>query len=131
MKMNYRGGNKKKKAAKEPKNINKSDGEKTPKKSKTMTKSPSSSQRKKSEYIPRKGSGAYAVLITLYQESDKESYRGFLSKSQLQESAQPLANESLVTANNKTEHYTAWSSVNNLVKKELIRKWSNPAKYDL
>ena len=102
---------------------------KTKGKQESRVKSPGSSQKK--EYIPRKGSGAYAVLRTLYEEIRKESYRGYLTKKELTESAQPLANQSFVMANNKTEHYTAWSGVSNLIKHKLVIKWSNPAKFNI
>ena len=117
----------KKSSEKKSKKSKNSTPEKTPKKQKA-TKSPRSSQK---EYVPRKGSGAYAVLVTLYEESSRPSYRGYLNKKRLIEAAQPIANQSFEMANNKTEHYTAWSGVAHLVRHELVIKWSNPAKYNI
>ena len=51
-----------------------------------------------------------------------------LLQGELQTAAQPLADESLSLAR-KTEHYTAWSGVTTLLKKGLVTRWSNPAKF--
>ena len=82
------------------------------------------------EYVPRHRSGAYAVLITLYHESCKDEFRGHVSKNWLQTEAQNLADESF-TCTSKSEHYTAWSGITNLVKHGLITRWSNPAKFNI
>ena len=97
-------------------------------KTKAPSKSPGSGRK---EYVPRHRTGAYAVLMTLYREQAKDEYRGWVTKSYLQEAAQPLADESLSQAGNKSEHYTAWSSVGTLLKHELVSRWSNPHKYNI
>ena len=51
-----------------------------------------------------------------------------LLQGELQTAAQSLADESLSLAR-KTEHYTAWSGVTTLLKKGLVTRWSNPAKF--
>ena len=53
-----------------------------------------------------------------------------LLQGELQTAAQPLADESLSLAR-KTEHYTAWSGVTTLLKKGLVTRWSNPAKFTI
>ena len=54
-----------------------------------------------------------------------------MTKGYLQEAAQPLADESLSITGNKSEHYTAWSSVSTLIKHGLVSRWSNPHKYNI
>ena len=54
-----------------------------------------------------------------------------MTKGYLQEAAQPLADESLSITGNKSEHYTAWSSVTTLIKHGLVSRWSNPHKYNI
>ncbi|XP_066912405.1 crossover junction endonuclease MUS81-like isoform X2 [Clytia hemisphaerica] len=81
-------------------------------------------------YIPRFRSGPYALLITLYQESKKPTYVGFLTKIELQNLAQPLCDASF-TVPDPGSQYTAWSSMGNLLKKGLVLKWSNPAKFNI
>merc|ERR1719180_266585 len=83
------------------------------------------------EYVPKTRSGAYAVLLTLAKEEADDSWRGHLLKAELQTKAQPLCDESLTHTSVHREFYSAWSSVNTLLKHELVARWSNPAKYKL
>ncbi|CAH2330083.1 crossover junction endonuclease MUS81, partial [Pelobates cultripes] len=93
---------------------------------------PSPSKKKKSEgkklreYVPQRRSGGYAVLITLYKNSQSSSYKGYMTKAELQREAQSLCDKSfiLTDANNK---YTAWSSVSTLIQKDLVIKTHSPA----
>jgi len=83
------------------------------------------------EYVPKPRSGAYALLVTLYKESCKDGYPGYMNRVSLQTDAQPLSDQSFVSKNAHSEFYTAWSGMKTLVKNELVKKWSNPAKYDI
>ncbi|XP_063293898.1 crossover junction endonuclease MUS81 [Pelobates fuscus] len=86
--------------------------------------------KKLREYVPQRRSGGYAVLITLYKNSQSSSYKGYMTKVELQREAQSLCDKSftLTDANNK---YTAWSSVSTLIQKDLVIKTHSPARYSL
>lgn len=98
---------------------------------KTCTDIATSPQKKKSqggrgkEYIPSYRSGAYALLLTLLHS--KQSH---MTKANLVTEAQDLCDKSFKTPA-PGSHYTAWSSMGNLIKKCLIIKESSPAKYSL
>ncbi|KAK3779037.1 hypothetical protein RRG08_034295 [Elysia crispata] len=57
-------------------------------------------------------------------------YRGYMSKVELIEAAQPLADKSF-TVPDPGSRYTAWSSMGSLLRKGLVIKYSNPAKFVL
>ena len=82
-------------------------------------------------YVPKAGSGAYAVLITLAQHSNSDSYRGYMTKAELCQEAQPLSEHSFTLNSVRAEHYNAWSGVGTLLKHSLVTKWSNPAKFNI
>merc|ERR1719233_585407 len=86
--------------------------------------------RKEKEYIPKTRSGAYAILITLYHAQDRYNYPGYMTKVELQKEAQPRCDQNF-SSNSHSEFYTAWSSTKTLLKRELITRWSNPAKYNI
>ena len=90
--------------------------------------SPNAKFAKSRDYLPAYRSGAYALIITLYQECQKPDYPGYLNKGDLQEKAQHLADKSF-TIPDAGSHYTAWSSMGTLVKKGYVLKTSSPAKY--
>ncbi|XP_077356145.1 structure-specific endonuclease subunit MUS81 [Festucalex cinctus] len=94
------------------------------KKGKGMTK------RKKKEYAPQKGSGGYAVLLTLYRHSQNAGSKGFMFKMELQAQAQHLCDKSF-TVPELGSKYAAWSSVATLIKRNLLMKTHNPARYSL
>ena len=83
------------------------------------------------EYVPKPRSGAEAALLALAQAAAQPGYPGHLGKAELQRLAQPGADQSFTLAGNRTEHYTAWAGVKTLINHELIRRWSNPAKFDI
>jgi ERCC4-type nuclease len=82
-------------------------------------------------YVPKARSGCYAVLLTLSQHSAEPGYPGYLTKAELCEAAQPLADQSFTLASVRAEHYNAWSGVGTLLKHGLVTKWSNPAKFNI
>nr|XP_046236993.1 crossover junction endonuclease MUS81 [Scatophagus argus]XP_046236994.1 crossover junction endonuclease MUS81 [Scatophagus argus]XP_046236995.1 crossover junction endonuclease MUS81 [Scatophagus argus] len=86
--------------------------------------------RKKREYIPQKRSGGYAVLLTLYRQSQIPGSKGYMFKMELQREAQPLCDKSF-TVTDVGSKYTAWSSVSTLIQKNLVIKTHNPARYSL
>lgn len=82
------------------------------------------------EYVPQSGSGAYAILVTLYDQSQEFNYPGFLLKTEIIAKAKHLSNTSFTKPGPDTR-YTAWSSMANLLQKKLIKKEGNPAKFSL
>lgn len=82
------------------------------------------------EYIPAYRSGPYALLIALYRDRQSADGRGFMSKTELCNKAQELADKSFTVADPGCR-YTAWSSMGTLIKKGLVTKESSPAKYSL
>ncbi|XP_063043046.1 crossover junction endonuclease MUS81 isoform X3 [Engraulis encrasicolus] len=85
---------------------------------------------KKRNYVPQKGSGGYAVLLTLYRHSQVPGNNGFMFKNELMVDAQPLCLKSF-TVPDLGSKYTAWSSVSTLTKRELVLKTHSPARYCL
>eukprot|EP00063_Salmo_salar_P037384 XP_014012219.1 PREDICTED: crossover junction endonuclease MUS81 [Salmo salar] len=86
--------------------------------------------RRKREYVPQKRSGGYAVLLTLYRESQVPGGKGFMFKLELQAEAQHLCDKSFSVPDLGSK-YTAWSSVSTLIQKDLVQKTHNPARYSL
>ncbi|XP_029382452.1 structure-specific endonuclease subunit MUS81 [Echeneis naucrates] len=87
-------------------------------------------RRKKREYVPQKRSGGYAVLLTLYRQSQIPGSKGYMFKLELQDEAQLLCDKSF-TVPDLGSKYTAWSSVSTLIQKNLVIKTHNPARYSL
>ncbi|KAK9324785.1 hypothetical protein V1517DRAFT_316307 [Lipomyces orientalis] len=87
--------------------------------------------RKLKQYVPTYRSGAYAILLVLYEHNnDSTAGNTALMKSEIIRRGQALCDTSFVVpaGSNKdqslggttTVHYTAWSSVKMLVKHELV-----------
>ncbi|XP_054609612.1 crossover junction endonuclease MUS81 [Dunckerocampus dactyliophorus] len=87
-------------------------------------------KKKKKEYVPQKGSGGYAVMLTLYRQSQMPGSKGFMFKMELQAQAQHLCDKSF-TVPDLGSKYTAWSSVATLVQRNLLLKTHSPARYSL
>ncbi|XP_076581200.1 structure-specific endonuclease subunit MUS81 [Chaetodon auriga] len=87
-------------------------------------------RKKKREYVPQKRSGGYAVLLTLYRQSQIPGSKGYMFKMELQAEAQPLCDKSFSVPDLGSK-YTAWSSVSTLIQKNLLMKTHNPARYSL
>nr|XP_053631351.1 uncharacterized protein LOC128687812 [Cherax quadricarinatus] len=56
--------------------------------------------------------------------------KGFLKKTELIEAAQPLCDASLVNTA-EASHYSAWSSMSTLTRKNLARRDGNPSRYSI
>uniref|UniRef100_A0A4W6CFD2 Crossover junction endonuclease MUS81 n=1 Tax=Lates calcarifer TaxID=8187 RepID=A0A4W6CFD2_LATCA len=87
-------------------------------------------RKKKREYVPQKRSGGYAVLLTLYRQSQIPGSKGYMFKMELQTEAQLLSEKSFSVPDLGSK-YTAWSSVSTLIQKNLVIKTHNPARYSL
>ncbi|KAK6641371.1 hypothetical protein RUM44_013080 [Polyplax serrata] len=85
---------------------------------------------KSKDYLPAQGTGAHAILITMLEKSQESGYKGYLLKSEIQCAAQKYCNTSF-TVPKASSFYTAWSSMNILIKKQLVNKTGNPPKYCL
>ncbi|XP_063172772.1 crossover junction endonuclease MUS81 [Candoia aspera] len=81
-------------------------------------------------YVPARRSPAYAVLFALYRNAMNPDSRGYLTKPELQKTAQPLCDKSFFLANPGSKS-TAWSAVSTLMRKELVLKTNIPARYSL
>ncbi|XP_070806771.1 LOW QUALITY PROTEIN: crossover junction endonuclease MUS81 [Pituophis catenifer annectens] len=81
-------------------------------------------------YMPTRRSPAYAVLLALYHNAAKPESRGYLTKPELQKTAQPLCDKSFFLADPGSKN-TAWSAVSTLIRKELVLKTNIPARYSL
>ena len=80
-----------------------------------------SSQSKKSrEYCPRPGSAGYAIIIALYEESQKPNSKGHMTKEEICKKAQPFTETSLkhgkAGASGPESWYTGWSCLTTLVR---------------
>ncbi|KAF2879203.1 hypothetical protein ILUMI_26958 [Ignelater luminosus] len=84
----------------------------------------------KEKYIPRLLSGAYAILITLYETSLKPHYAGYMFKTDIIRYGQHLCEKSFVKPD-PGSYYTAWSSMKTLLEKKLVTKHGSPAKFSL
>lgn len=84
------------------------------------------------EYVPEFRSGAYALLITLLKnEDEKEKNDKYMLKSQLINEAQKHS-DAQFTSHDPKNHYTAWNSMSNLIKKNFVFKENKlPARYSL
>ncbi|KAK9235685.1 hypothetical protein V1525DRAFT_409250 [Lipomyces kononenkoae] len=87
--------------------------------------------RKPKQYVPTFRSGAYAILLVLYEHnSDPMVGNSSLTKGEIIKLGQPLCDASFeVPATRKTDqslgststaHYTAWAGVKMLIKHELV-----------
>ncbi|EEZ99114.1 crossover junction endonuclease MUS81 [Tribolium castaneum] len=95
-----------------------------------VTKVTTPKKTKPKEYIPQPGSGAFAILLTLYEKSLEPNYPGHLTKADVIKFGQHLCNVSFTKAGPDTR-YTAWSSMKTLLEKNLVVKRGNPAKFSL
>jgi len=96
--------------------------------SSATTAAPAKPKRKRA-YVPRRRSGAHAILLVLFREGEKDSYRGFLSKTEIVGMAQPLCDASF-TSGAGDSHYSAWASMKTLIDKSLVEK-SGTGRYSL
>ena len=81
---------------------------------------PPQKEKKKRAYVPKKGSGSYALLIALAM-AERDDGREELNKQELVQLAQPYAEESMSKAR-LGSHYTAFNSIKTLVSNELVKQ---------
>lgn len=83
-------------------------------------------KRKTTKYVPKLRSGAYALVLAL-ATLDPDENRA-LSKAELIAIAQDNCDSSFTTGSDTTKHYTAWSSMSNLIDRELVCTKGHPTK---
>lgn len=85
------------------------------------------------KYIPRYRSGGYGILLALYTNSTPAPF-GSMTKSEIISYAQQFTDASFVEPTRRGNSQflaTAWSSINILLKKELVRKEGIPHRFCL
>lgn len=84
------------------------------------------------EYVPEFRSGAYALLITLFKNEDENEKNDlYMLKSELIKDAQKHS-DAQFSSHDPKNHYTAWNSMSNLIKKNFVHKENKlPARYSL
>jgi crossover junction endonuclease MUS81 len=82
------------------------------------------------EYIPQYRSGAFAILVTLYEKNHEQGFASYLTKNEIITNGQHLCNVSF-TKPEVTTRYTAWSAMKSLLEKKLVTKQGNPARFSL
>lgn len=111
------------------------DEEERPQKKKKNAKSSpqgGGSAKKDKKYYPKPGSGGYAILVALLIEESKADYKGFMTKKELCDAAQPFSDDSMTqTRPGAQQYYNGWSSSSLLFRKHLIDMWSCPKKIKL
>ena len=81
-----------------------------------------------SEYVPKPGSGGYAILIALYK-NNATSEKSKMWRQELIDAAEEYSNESMNRRKpGANQYYTPWSTSTTLVAKQLIVKLGNPVK---
>ncbi|PRP76086.1 crossover junction endonuclease MUS81-like [Planoprotostelium fungivorum] len=83
-----------------------------------------SGRKKWAGYCPAR-SGAWAILICMFEDTLLEEHTGFMSKKQIVETSQPFSDTPMGTQNYLT------SSINTLIKKEFVVKEGSPPRFSL
>lgn len=91
-----------------------------------VTEEPPKKKRKAKEYVPALRTGPYALIMAL-STLDEEG-RKALSKQDLIKLAQPMCDSSFTVASDTTKMYTAWKSMQDLEKRELVCTRGHPSK---
>ncbi|CCH58057.1 hypothetical protein TBLA_0A02580 [Henningerozyma blattae CBS 6284] len=84
--------------------------------------------RKPRKYIPKKNSGGYAILLSLLE--NKAIRRG-ITKDNIISTGQKYSTHSMTPNFSTRELHSAWSSINSLLKHELVFEEGRPKKYTL
>jgi crossover junction endonuclease MUS81 len=108
--------------------------EKAPKSNVEPTKKKQRKPRVQTEYMPRVGSGAYAILMAFGIKLKRNEFEGNLTKDEIVEIGQPYAESSFTQMDGRNNYYNAWKSMATLVSKEYViykPGGSKKAKYSL
>lgn len=85
-------------------------------------------KKKKRKYIPKKNSGAFAILLALLE--NKAFDRG-ISKERIIQYGQKYSSSSMTPNFSTRELHSAWSSIKSLRKHDLVLEEGRPRKYSL
>ncbi|XP_075227116.1 mus81 structure-specific endonuclease subunit isoform X2 [Lycorma delicatula] len=94
----------------------------------SQTETQCTKRRKKIVYIPDKGTGGYALLLTLHKHNIILGKHDGMEKKELMMKAQELCHSSF-THPLPGLHYTAWAAMGILCRKSLVTKVGNPPRY--
>jgi hypothetical protein len=86
--------------------------------------------KRKRAYVPKRRSGAHAILLALHRASQADGYRGYMTKAEIVTKAQPLCDSSFTTVK-AGSHYAAWASMKTLIDKGMIEKAGSPPRFSL
>jgi crossover junction endonuclease MUS81 len=85
---------------------------------------PKRPRRRQKEYVPTYRSGAYGILIALWEAGDD-----MLTEEQLKELAQAHADASYTAPPHTTSFWTAWGAMKTLIEKELVYTRGVPQRF--
>ncbi|QOU21243.1 hypothetical protein BRETT_000964 [Brettanomyces bruxellensis] len=97
------------------------------KSAKKSDKDPTKKKRKR-KYVPAKNTGGYAILLVLYVH-DLE--RKGMTKAEIIRHAVPFCSSSFTSNPSTGQFYSAWNSVNTLIKNEYVLSRGRPVYYYL
>ncbi|CAK7918380.1 crossover junction endonuclease Mus81p [[Candida] anglica] len=89
---------------------------------------PPTKKRKKRAYIPARRSGGYSILLALYT---KDSERNGLTQEEIIKHATPYCDRSFKANPAANQFYSAWNSVKQLEKHDLLKCNGRPKRYYL
>lgn len=85
-------------------------------------------KRKVKEYIPKKRSGGYGIMLGLLE---LKAYRRSVTKEDIIQVGQKYTGVSMIPNHSTKEFYGAWSSISSLKKHELVLEEGRPKRYTL
>ncbi|KAK5960967.1 Mus81p PWA37_001490 [Arxiozyma heterogenica] len=85
-------------------------------------------KRKVKEYIPKKRSGGYGIMLGLLE---LKAYRRSVTKEDIIQVGQKYISVSMIPNHSTKEFYGAWSSISSLKKHELVLEEGKPRRYTL
>ncbi|AET38060.1 Mus81p Ecym_2318 [Eremothecium cymbalariae DBVPG len=85
-----------------------------------------SPKKKKRSYVPRKRSGAYAILLAMLQLGSPSSG---LTKEEIVEVAAKYCDASFISNPLTREYHSAWNSIKILIERNLVLEQGRPRRY--
>lgn len=73
-------------------------------------------------YVPQYRSGGYAILLTLYHQSQDSRTDGGMTKREIFQAAAPLSDSAFVADSHVKKFYSAWNSMSTLINNSLVYK---------
>lgn len=85
----------------------------------TVEEAPKKRKATKRAFVPKYRSGGYAILLTLYHHDSIHKGQG-MDKASIVKLSEPLCDTSLKANPSVKSFYSAWNSVNTLIKNDLV-----------